>query len=82
MMKEQKIMPKEKLLTKLIPNIYKRNAENIMLFCWVKSQKQIIPTITLEQAIMNYFKFAEISLNDWDMESARCNLYKIAERIL
>jgi hypothetical protein len=60
-------MPREKELTKCIPKIYKRNAENIMLFCWVNAQRQILPTITLEQAIWNFFKYADI---EWDMESA------------
>lgn len=70
-------MPKEKSLTKCIPNIYKRNAENLGLFFFVKAQKQIVPTITLDQAIMNYFRFIEITLDEWDIESARvtyCNL--------
>jgi hypothetical protein len=69
-------MPAEKDCTKLIPKIYKRNAENIMLFSWVYAQKQIVPTITLEQAILNYLKFTDI---EWDMESARstfCRLQK------
>ena len=61
---------KRKNCTETIPKIYKRNAENIMLFSWVKSQKQIVPTITLEQAIMNYFKFNGITVDDWDIESA------------
>lgn len=63
-------MPKgcEKELTKLIPRIYKRNTENLMLFSWVNAQKQILPTITIEQSIWNFFKFAGI--DSWDMESA------------
>lgn len=61
-------MPKGKECTKLIPKIYKRNAENLLLFGWVNAQKQIVPTITIEQAIWNYFKFCDIE--DWDMESA------------
>jgi hypothetical protein len=67
-------MPKEKELTRCIPQIYKRNAENIMLFCWVNAQKQILPTITLDQAIWNYFKFTGI---EWDMESARATFGRL-----
>jgi hypothetical protein len=67
-------MPKEKEITKVIPNIYKRNAENIMLFSWVKAQKQIVPAITLDQAIMNFFRFAGI---DWDLESARATYLRL-----
>lgn len=69
-------MPQEKQCTKLIPSIYKRNAENLGLFFFVNAQKQIVPTITLEQAIWNYFRFADI---EWDMESAKstyCRLQK------
>jgi hypothetical protein len=60
-------MPREKELTKCIPKIYKRNAENIMLFSWVNAQRQVVKTITLEQAIWNFLKFTD---TDWDMESA------------
>jgi hypothetical protein len=70
-------MPKgtQKELTKLIPRVYKRNAENLMLFSWVNAQKQILPTITTEQAIWNYFKFCHIE--NWDMESAIATFFKI-----
>jgi hypothetical protein len=61
-------MPAEKECTKLIPQIYKRNAENIMLFCWVNAQRQILPTITIEQAIWGFLKFSKI---EWDMECAK-----------
>ena len=60
-------MPKDKEFTKLIPRIYKVNAENLMLFTWVNAQRRIIPTMTLEQAIWGFMKECDI---DWDMESA------------
>jgi hypothetical protein len=62
-------MPKQKLCTKLIPRIYKRNAENLMMFAWVNAQKKIVPAVTIEQAIWSYFNFCDI--DDWDIESAR-----------
>jgi hypothetical protein len=62
-------MPQEKELQKLIPQIYKKNTENLLLFGWVNAQKQIVPTVTIEQAIWNYFRF--FGIDDWDMESAR-----------
>jgi len=62
-------MPKSKDCTKLIPRIYKRNAENLMLFAWVNALKKTVPTITIEQAIWSYFNFCDI--DDWDIECAR-----------
>jgi hypothetical protein len=67
-------MPKEKELTQCIPKIYKVNAENIMLFSWVSAQKQIVPTITIDQAIYNFYKFTGI---DWDIESARSTYVRL-----
>ena len=43
--------------TKLIPRIYKKRYEQLGLFFFVEAQKQIVPTITLSQAIANYYKF-------------------------
>jgi len=67
-------MPREKEMTKCIPKIYKRNAENIMLFSWVNAQRQIIPTITNEQAIWNFFRYTGV---DWDMESAMSTYFRL-----
>jgi hypothetical protein len=72
-------MPKFKGCTKLVPKIYKRNAENIMLFAWVNAQKKIVPTVTIEQAIWSYFKFFEI--DDWDMESARVTYQQMQKEL-
>lgn len=61
-------MPRRKEFTKTIPRIYQVNAENIMLFTWVNAQKQIVPAITNEQAIWNFFRFNGL---EWDMECAK-----------
>jgi hypothetical protein len=68
-------MPKSKELTKCIPKIYKRNAENIGLFFFVNAQRQIVPAVTLEQAIWNFFRFTGI--DDWDIDSARITFHQI-----
>jgi hypothetical protein len=47
-------MPAENELIRCIPKIYKRSFENLGLFFFVEAQKQIIPTITVAQAIRNY----------------------------
>jgi uncharacterized protein len=60
----------EKDLTKLIPRIYKWNAENLGLFFFIKGQTQIFPTMTIETSVMNYFRFISISVDEWDVQSA------------
>jgi hypothetical protein len=68
-------MPKEKACLKLIPRIYKRNAEDLGLFFSVKAQQKIVPTVTIEQAIWNYFAIADI--DDWDMECAKTIYFRM-----
>ena len=64
-------MPTEKKVTKLISRIYKSNAENMGLFFHIRAQQAILPTITIEQSIISYFKIMGISMDDWDIDSAK-----------
>ena len=70
-------MPTEKEITKLIPRIYKANHENLGLFFFVKGQLKILPTMKLEQAIMDYFRFIGVSVDDWDLDCARSTYTKM-----
>lgn len=67
-------MPKEKTLIKCIPKIYKRNFEGLGLFFFVEAQKQIVPAITIAQAIRNYYKFIQ---EDFDNEIAQVTFSRL-----
>ena len=64
-------MPTEKEITKLIPRIYKANHENLGLFFFVKGQLKVLPTLSLDAAINNYYRFIDITFEEWDILSAR-----------
>jgi hypothetical protein len=64
-------MPKEKDILKLIPKIYRRNAEDLGLFFWIKAQQEILPTIKIEQAILSYFRYISVTVDDWDVDCAK-----------
>lgn len=68
-MKDVFIMPKEKEITKIIPNIYKRKYEDLGMFFFVEGQKSIVPTIKITQAIRKYFEFIGEQENE-DIECA------------
>ena len=72
-------MPKEKKLTQCIPKIYKRNAENIGMFFWVRAQKNLVPTITIEQSIRKFFQFTNIGVDEWDIDCAEVTYYRLQE---
>jgi len=61
-------MPKEKTYKTHIEHIYKRNYEDIGMFFFVEAQRQIVPAVTIEQAICNFFHF--ISVMNYNLESA------------
>lgn len=67
-------MPKEKSLIKSIPKIYKRNFESLGLFFWVEAQKQIVPTVTIAQAIHSYYTMLN---EEYDCEIAQVNFSRM-----
>lgn len=70
-------MPVEKQLKKLIPRIYKYNFENNGLFFFVKGQQQLFPTLSIDNAITNYFRFSGIDCDDWDLRSASTTFHRM-----
>jgi len=62
-------MPCEKEMLKLIPKIYKRNAEEIGLYFWVKAQLNILPTMSVDMAIKSFLRYT--NSEEWDVQSAR-----------
>lgn len=61
-------MPKEKASEKLIAKIYRRKYEDIALMFFVDGQRALMPVLSVEKAIYNYFKF--IREDEFNIESA------------
>jgi len=61
-------MPKVKEIEGLIPKIYRRSYIDTSMFWYVLGQRDIMPAISIEKAIYNYFRRAGI--NDFNIESA------------
>ena len=70
-------MPKDKEFKKMIPRIYKCNAENLGLFFFIKAQLQVFPTMTMDQVIANFRKCLGISIDDWDDESMKSTYIRV-----
>jgi hypothetical protein len=52
---------------KLIPKFHRRKFEDISLFFYVRGQRDIMPVISVEKAIFNYFK--SIGESEFNIES-------------
>ena len=61
-------MQKEKPYKGKIARIYKRNYEDIAMFYFVEAQRSILPAMTIERAIDNFYRF--IGECDFNHDSA------------
>jgi len=60
-------MPKVTESNKVIPKIYRRNYSDIAMLFFIDGQRSIMPAITVEKAMYNFFKF--IGEEDYNIES-------------
>jgi hypothetical protein len=68
-------MPKERISEKLIPKIYRRKFEDISMLFYVMGQRDIMPAISIEKAMYNYFR--RIRDEDFNIESALATFGKL-----
>lgn len=61
-------MPKTTESDKLIPKIYRRKYEDIAMLFFVDGQRTIMPAITVEKAMYNFFRF--IGEENFNIESS------------
>jgi hypothetical protein len=56
-----------KSLKQIIPKIYKRQWLEGVLFGWIRANKTLVPSITIEQAVKSFYKDQDISEDDFPM---------------
>jgi len=61
-------MPREKQSEALIAKIYRRKYEDLGLFFYVEGQRGIMPAISVEKAMYNYYRF--IGNEEFNIESS------------
>jgi hypothetical protein len=62
---------REKDITKLMPKMYRWNTYNTSMFFSIKTQLMFFPTLTIDQAISNYYKLIGIDEGEWDRMAIR-----------
>ena len=70
-------MPVKKELMKLIPKLYRRSYEDNGLYFFVRGQKQLLPSLTIDLAIKNYFREVGIEFDEWDLDCARVTYFRM-----
>ena len=63
-------MPKQILIEKAIPNLYKKSALNLLMFGYVRGVTTTIHTISIEQAIMMFMEDFHLDIDEYNLKSA------------
>jgi len=61
-------MPKVKEIEQLIPKIYRRNYFDNSMFFYIMGQRDIVPALSIEKCLYNYFR--AMGIEDFNIESA------------
>ena len=64
---------------KMIPRIYRMKYEHLGLFFFVEAQRQIVPTITISQAIDGYYRFIN---EEYDYNVAIVTYSRVREQFI
>lgn len=70
-------MTKEKPLHASIPNIYKRCAEDLLMYGYVAGMQRALPSVSLKKCIEMYMKDFNLEEDDYPQESARRTFSRI-----
>ena len=68
---------REKDINRLMPKVYRWNTYNTSMFFCIKTQTMFFPTMTIEQAISNYYKLTGIDEGEWDRMAIRTQYYRM-----
>lgn len=69
----------EKRIVTLLPKFYRWNTYNTSMFFCLRTQIMFFPTITIDQAITNYYKLTGIDEEEWDRESIRATYTRLQQ---
>ncbi len=68
-------MPKGKPFISTIARIYRRNYEDIGMFFFIEGQRMVVPAVTIEQAVDNYFRY--MGIKNFNHDSAVATYSKL-----
>ena len=68
-------MPKVRESQRLIPKLHRRNYEDISMYFFIIGQRSIMPAISVEKAMYNYFKY--VGENEFNIESSMMTYFRM-----
>ena len=77
---ENGIQPKS--LKQSVNKIYKRQWLEGVLFGWIRAQKTLIASITIEQSILSFYKDLDITESDFPMADCYSTFMRMSKEFL
>lgn len=66
-----------KSLKQVIPKLYKRQFLEGVLFGWIRAQKALVPSITIEQAVESFYKDQDITEDEFPLTDCRTTYHRM-----
>lgn len=75
-------MGKEAEFKKHIPALYKRGHLETALFSWVNCARYMFTTVSVDSAIMGFYKYYEIDEEEYPLNTARLTYYRMQKELI
>jgi hypothetical protein len=72
-------MSKEKPFEGKISSFYKKNCIDVMMFGWVAGTTEVLPAVSVNQAIEMFKKWVDLSEDDYPTNSAKITYSRIKQ---
>lgn len=74
-------MGKEAEYKKAIPALYKRGHLETSLFSWVNCARYLFNTVSVDNVIMGFYKYYNISIDEYPLNTARQTYYRMLKEL-
>jgi hypothetical protein len=75
-------MPKDARYKKAIPRLYRRGHLETTLFTWVICSKNYFPTLSVENALLEWYKVFDINPDDYPMTTATQTFARMQKELI
>lgn len=75
-------MGKEAEFKKSIQNLYKRGHLETALFSWINCARYMFSTVSVDAAIMGFYKYYGIAEEEYPLNTARLTYYRMQKELI
>lgn len=75
-------MPENAYLENAVPKFFRRNALDIIIHTWITATRNVLPSVTIQEAAMSCMKFYGISEDQMTLKSVISTYNRVHQELL